>query len=88
MINSCFSKYVKYNKIVRDYIIVYIKEHFFELTDQSDDDLVCFERYGFLYFIHLIDGEIVFSDENNSEFDKVRFKNPNDLFKYLHSRFA
>lgn len=81
---NCFLEYVKYDKIVRDYIVVYIKDHFFELKVKSYDKRICFERYEFLYYIDCINGQIVFSDESN----KVIFESPNALFDYLHSRFA
>lgn len=83
-IYNCFLKYVQYDKIVRDYIVVYIKEHFFELKVKSYDKSIICERYEFLYNIDCVNGQIVFSDESN----KVIFESPNALFDYLHSRFA
>ena len=43
-IYNCFLKYMKYDKIVRDYIVVYIQEHFFELKVKSDDKRICLTR--------------------------------------------
>lgn len=86
--HNAFTQYVQYDKMVRDYISVYIKEHFVELKDCSDENGVCFERDCFLYFIELVDGMIVLSDENNNPRDEVRFRDLTDLFKYLHSKFV